>query len=225
MNKALGWRADLRANLFNGSRAGAILPAALFTLLALFIATAQAQTVASLPTRSKPLAAQGPAEPTAAWVEFCIGMPLECAVDAGESAKLVLTPETWATLNRVNREVNRAIKPLTDRDHWGVVDRWDFAEDGYGDCEDYQLVKRRQLVELGLPRRALRMTVVLDEEDAGHAVLMVLTNRGDFVLDNKRDAVVAWSDTSYTFVKREGHDSAAWVSLEWEASPVETAKQ
>src|SRR5207253_11040647 len=115
--------------------------------------TAPAQAHASLAPRSAPLAAQGPAEPTAAWVEFCIGMPLECAVDAGESAKLVLTPEIWATLNRVNREVNRAIKPLTDRDHWGVVDRWDFAEDGYGDCEDYQLVKRRQLVELGLPRR------------------------------------------------------------------------
>ena len=225
MDKALGWRADFRANLLNGSRACAILPAALFTLLALFIASAEAQTIASLPTRSKPLAVQGPAEPTAAWVEFCIGMPLECAVDTSETATVGLTPELWATINRVNREVNHEIKPLTDREHWGVVDRWDFAEDGYGDCEDYQLVKRRRLVELGLPRRALRMTVVLDEEDAGHAVLMVRTNRGDFLLDNKRDAVVAWSETSYTFVKREGHDSAAWVSLEWEASPVETAKQ
>ena len=225
MDRALGWRAVSSANLFSGSRLGAILPAALLTLLALLTTTAQAETVTSLPPRAKPLAAQGPAEPTAAWVEFCIGMPLECAVDTSEKATVSLTPELWAAINRVNREVNHEIKPLTDRDHWGVVDRWDFAEDGYGDCEDYQLVKRRRLVELGLPRRALRMTVVLDEEDAGHAVLMVRTNRGDFLLDNKRDAVVAWADTNYTFVKREGHDSAAWVSLEWEASPVETAKQ
>jgi predicted transglutaminase-like cysteine proteinase len=225
MDKERGWRAGSGASFPNGPRGIAILPAALFTLLALLINAAQAQMIASVPVGAKPLAAQGPAEPTAAWVEFCITTPMECAVDTGERATLALTAETWATLNRVNREVNREIKPLTDRDHWGVVDRWDFAEDGYGDCEDYQLVKRKRLIELGLPRRALRMTVVLDEEDAGHAVLMVLTDRGDFVLDNKRNAVVAWSETNYTFVKREGHDSAAWVSLEWEASPVETAKQ
>jgi predicted transglutaminase-like cysteine proteinase len=225
MDKERGWRAGSGASFPNGPRGIAILPAALFTLFALLINTAQAQTMASLPVGAKPLAAQGPAEPTAAWVEFCITTPMECAVDTSESPTLTLTREVWAALNRVNREVNREIKPLTDRDHWGVVDRWDFAEDGYGDCEDYQLVKRKRLIELGLPRRALRMTVVLDEEDAGHAVLMVLTDRGDFVLDNKRNAVVAWSETNYTFVKREGHDSAAWVSLEWEASPVETAKQ
>src|SRR5918911_1665569 len=110
MDKALGWRADFRANLFNGSRACAILPAALFTLLAVFVTAAQAQTVASLPHRVKPLAAQGPAEPTAAWVEFCIGMPLECAVDVSEKATVSLTPELWAAINRVNREVNHAIK-------------------------------------------------------------------------------------------------------------------
>jgi predicted transglutaminase-like cysteine proteinase len=53
-------------------------------------------------------------------------------------------------------------------EHWGVEDRWDFAEDGYGDCEDYQLIKRRELVKAGLPRRAFRMTVVNDEVGDGH---------------------------------------------------------
>ena len=87
-----------------------------------------------------------------------------------------------------------------------MVDRWDYPDDGYGDCEDIQLLKRKLLIEAGLPRRALRMTVVLDAVGAGHAGLMVCTDRGDFCLDNQRRAVLAWSDTGYAFIKREGAD-------------------
>jgi hypothetical protein len=56
--------------------------------------------------------------------------------------------------------VNASIKAKTDKDRWGIEDIWDFAEDGYGDCEDYQLVKRKRPVEAGFSRRALRMTVM-----------------------------------------------------------------
>ena len=61
---------------------------------------------------------------------------------------------------------------MSDRDHWGVADRWDYPDDGAGDCEDIQLLKRKLLSAAGLPRRALRMTVVYDEHQTGHAVLM-----------------------------------------------------
>jgi predicted transglutaminase-like cysteine proteinase len=54
------------------------------------------------------------------------------------------------------------------------------------------LLKRKLLAERGLPRRAMRMTVVLDENRAGHAVLMVRTDRGDFILDNQRATVLPW---------------------------------
>src|SRR4051812_24698469 len=60
-------------------------------------------------------------------------------------------------------EINHTIMPMTDRDHWGAEDRWDLPTDGYGDCEDYQLPKRKLLIDAGLPRRALRMTVVMDD--------------------------------------------------------------
>jgi len=61
-----------------------------------------------------------------------------------------------------------------------------------GDCEDYQLLKRKLLVEAGLPRRAMRMTVVIDDIDEGHALLTVRTDAGDLILDNKVDAVLPW---------------------------------
>ena len=187
-----------------------------------FISAAQAQTLAALPPSSK-LAGTGKANPTPASIDFCRRMPAECRIDPAEPAIIALTSDIWQMLIAVNREVNERIKPMTDLEHWGVIDRWDYPDDGVGDCEDYQLLKRKLLAEQGLPRRALRMTVVLDENGNGHAVLMVRTDRGDFILDNQRAAILPWKDTGYVFVKREGQNSRAWVSLETDASPVATA--
>mgnify|MGYP002654042283 CR=1 FL=1 len=106
-----------------------------------------------------------------------------------------------------------------------VADRWDLAEDGSGDCEDFQLLKRHLLAKAGLPRRAMRMTVVIDEKGEGHAVLTLLTDRGDLVLDNKTSAVLPWHQTGYTFIKRESQDAIAWVSLGGLSSPATTANR
>jgi len=188
-------------------------------------ATTEAQTLASLPSPSGALDKNGGAKPVAAWVEFCRRYPSECAVNTSEAASIEMTPETWRMIVSVNRRVNARIKPKTDMEHWGVVDRWDFPDDGYGDCEDYQLLKRKLLSERGLPRRAMRMTVVIDEQGEGHAVLMIRTDRGDYILDNKTSAVLPWRDTGYTYVKREGQDSTAWVSLGGVSSPTVTANR
>jgi predicted transglutaminase-like cysteine proteinase len=158
------------------------------------ITPAKAQAEADLP-RAPPLAISSEeAEPTPAWVSFCERLPAECAIDLSEPEVISLTPDLWRMLTTINEQVNTTIKPLSDQEHWGVVDRWDYPDDGYGDCEDIQLLKRKLLIEAGLPRRALLMTVVLDEVRVGHAVLMARTDRGDFILDNQRRAVLAWSD-------------------------------
>ncbi len=178
---------------------------------------AQAQTpkleFASLPHDMTPLPAIGGAQPVPAWRTFCARHPIECHVDRREAKTVPLTPRIWELINRVNREVNDAITPMTDMEQWGVVDSWDFPKTGYGDCEDYQLLKRRLLADAGLPRRAMRMTVVLDERNEGHAVLKIMTDRGPFILDNVTDMVLPWDETPYVYIKREGHDSSAWVSL------------
>ncbi len=59
-------------------------------------------------------------------------------------------PAIWATIVSVNRRVNKSIQAVTDMDHLHVPDRWDLAEDGSGDCEDFQLLKRKLLAEAGL---------------------------------------------------------------------------
>ncbi|MEE8629514.1 MULTISPECIES: transglutaminase-like cysteine peptidase, partial [Methylobacterium] len=118
-----------------------------------------------------------------------------------------------------------SLRAVTDQEHWGVPDRWDLAEDGSGDCEDFQLLKRKLLAQAGLPRRAMRMTVVIDDKGEGHAVLMLRTDRGDLVLDNKTSAVLPWHKTGYTYIKREADESMRWVSLGRAVSPVVTANR
>ena len=188
-------------------------------------AATQAQTLASLPQAGQVTEKGGTAKPILAWVKFCDQFAAECAVDPAEPTTVQLTPQVWNTIVSVNRNVNRRIKPVTDKVHWGLVDHWEFPHDGMGDCEDFQLLKRKLLVERGLPRRVLRMTVVIDEIGEGHAVLMVRTDRGDFILDNKIQAVVPWNQTGYVFVKREGQNGAAWVALGNLASPTTTANR
>lgn len=179
----------------------------------------------SLPERSEPVRAGATAIPTQAWLRFCEARPGECVVDETEAAVITIDEPVWSEIVDVNARVNREIRPVTDQDHWGELDRWDYPDDGLGDCEDIQLLKRRMLIEAGLPRRALRMTVVVDEDGAGHAVLMVRTDRGDFILDNKRNAVLPWKRTGYVYVKREGTDGSAWVSLADRAGPMLTANR
>jgi predicted transglutaminase-like cysteine proteinase len=188
----------------------------------------QAQSFAALPSQpdNAILEPTGTARPVSAWVAFCQRYAGECDVNPAEPALITMTPQLWKTLNTVNRAVNTSIKPRTDMEHWGVVDRWDLPDDGYGDCEDYQLLKRKILIEKhGLPRRALRMTVVVDEEGEGHAVLMVRTNAGELILDNKRSTILSWSETGYLFVKREGQTGRDWVSLGDRSSPTTTANR
>lgn len=217
--------ADSRARSRGASWATLALAAVLLTVAA---AQAEAQRLASLPrtgaiTRLDP---SGDARPVRAWFQFCDRHPAECDVDTAEPAQITLTPQLWRTLNRVNRHINAAIKPITDQDHWKMVDRWDLPDDGAGDCEDIQLLKRKVLIEQhGLPRRALRMTVVIDDQGEGHAVLMVRTDQGDLILDNKRAPVLPWEKTGYVFVKREGQHGRAWVSLGDRSSPMTTANR
>jgi predicted transglutaminase-like cysteine proteinase len=116
-------------------------------------------------------------------------------------------------LREVNSQVNASIEPVSDQELYAVPERWDYPVDA-GDCEDYVLLKQRYLQDLGFPVESLLITVVLDEAGEGHAVLMVTTDKGDFVLDNRRSEVLRWSDTHYKFLKRQSQeDPRIWLAL------------
>ena len=152
--------------------------------------------------------------PPPGWLEFCERQPRECPSTTTAARDVALSPELWADLVRVNKFVNETIKPLTDLEHWGVPERWSYPDDGYGDCEDYVLLKRRLLIKSGWPREVLLVTVVRDKKNEGHAVLTVTTDMGDYVLDNQNQDILLWAKTGYRFIKRQSQsNSNVWVSL------------
>lgn len=160
------------------------------------------------------IAVGGPTSAPIGWTQFCVEYDSACKTKPTMPRDVVLSSQAWKDLVRVNHWVNANVRPITDLEHWGVVERWNYPDDGYGDCEDYALEKRRMLVDAGWPRESLLMTVVRDENGDGHAVLTVKTDKGEFILDNQRDDVLLWSDTGYRFVKRQSQsDPNVWLSL------------
>jgi len=152
--------------------------------------------------------------PPIGWVAFCNDHPQECATKPTSPRDVVLSASAWRDLVRINRHVNTTIRPVTDLEHWGMVEKWSYPDDGYGDCEDYVLLKRRLLIKAGWPREALLITVVRDQRGDGHAVLTVRTTKGEFVLDNQNEKVLPWTETGYRFVKRQSQsDPNVWVLL------------
>ena len=155
----------------------------------------------------------GKALPPIGFVQFCARSPGDCKPTGGRAARLAMTPERWNLLYQVNTYVNGKISPVSDQELYGQPEFWAYPSDA-GDCEDYLLLKRRYLMSLGFPADALLITVVLDEKDEGHAVLTVTTAKGDYILDNRRNEILRWSDAEYTFLKRQSpRDPRSWVAL------------
>lgn len=148
------------------------------------------------------------------WIEFCSNQPHECIGATSSPRDVVLSGKAWKDLDRINRYVNDTIKAMPDMRHWGTVEKWSYPTDGYGDCEDYVLLKRKMLIDKGWPPEALLITVVREENGDGHALLTVKTDRGEFVLDNQHWEIRRWYEAPYRFVKRQSqHDPYTWVSL------------
>ncbi len=152
--------------------------------------------------------------PPIGWIQFCSEYPKDCTGATSSPRDVVLNGKSWKDLVRINKFVNDSIKPITDMDHWGVVEKWSYPDDGYGDCEEYVLIKRKMLAQAGWPIEALLITVVRQTSGDGHAVLTVKTDKGEFVLDNLQPDIRLWSETDYRFVKRQSQvDPNVWVSL------------
>jgi predicted transglutaminase-like cysteine proteinase len=159
--------------------------------------------------------------PPIGYVNFCQEHRADCRPGPRFADRIQLTPAKFGQIEEVNTAVNTEIAPETDLNLYGKPEYWTYPTTK-GDCEDYVLLKRRILIERGFPESTLLITVVRDENDEGHAVLTVRTDKGDFVLDNKRREVMRWADTPYTFIKRQSErNPLVWISL----LPPETAPQ
>jgi predicted transglutaminase-like cysteine proteinase len=143
-----------------------------------------------------------------AHVMFCARNPDECTV-RGEVSEVPLSPLAEKQLGDINASVNRSIRPTDERqgDVWQVNVK-------AGDCEDFALTKRDHLIAMGWSSKALRIAVTKTPAGKGHAVLVVKTDRGDLVLDNRTNAIKGWKDTDLRWLMiQSGDDPKIWYEL------------
>lgn len=145
-----------------------------------------------------------------AHVMFCAQNPNECAARDGAS-EVSLNAFASKQLRSVNASVNRSIRPVNDRSEQGDV--WQVNVKS-GDCEDFALTKRNHLIAMGWSSKALRIAVTRTPNGEGHAVLVVKTDRGDLVLDNRSNSIKAWNDTDLRWlIIQSGDNPRVWYEL------------
>jgi len=146
-------------------------------------------------------------------LEFCASNPAECRANDRVVPATELTEHSWQQLVSVNAYYNRTVVPVTDQDLYNVAEFWTYPN-GYGDCEDFALAKRRDLINSGWHPSTLMIAVVKEPNGNGHAVLLARTDRGDLVLDNQDGNIRLWSETPYKFIKRQSQaHPGQWVDM------------
>jgi predicted transglutaminase-like cysteine proteinase len=178
----------------------------LFMLLSLVTSCASNIEPRGAPTHgmveSRHLSLKKEVLPPFGFVKMCVDSPGLCENKTGRLAN----PGTKVHLNRilynqlvsVNAAVNRKIKPVRD----GKIDNWQI-DPTRGDCEDYALTKKSELLHQGWPSSALAIAVVRTRQRAKHAVLVVHTDKGSFVLDNLSDKIVPTSVAPYQLISMQ----------------------
>jgi predicted transglutaminase-like cysteine proteinase len=115
---------------------------------------------------------------------FCLRYPDDCKVRGIDFRRrnIELTPERWNELNIVNREVNRNIIPEVTAGN-GTTEEWLISPPA-GDCKDYAITKRHELLARGWPSRSLLLSEVVVPSGEHHLILVVRMKDVDLVLDN-----------------------------------------
>jgi predicted transglutaminase-like cysteine proteinase len=151
---------------------------------------------------------------TAAFRSFCASHPGDCQRRGGGVDPVAFAAANWSDLGAVNARVNRRIRARPDMEIHGRADVWSLGEGGVGDCEDYALAKRHELLRRGWPSSALLIAVVRDRTGEGHAVLLVPTASGHHVLDSRTEAIRPIGQTPYVYFLRQSAESPRrWVSM------------
>ncbi|MGY4234677.1 putative transglutaminase-like cysteine proteinase [Bradyrhizobium sp. USDA 4449] len=143
---------------------------------------------------------EAPTLPPMSYTQFCLRYQDECRkrpIFRGGPVKL--TEERWADLKEVNQVVNRDIAP--ESNELGLAgEKW-LINPSRGDCNDYAVSKRHELLARGWPARTLLLAEVVVSSGDHHLVLVVRTRTGDLVLDNLNPQIKPWGRVPYRWVR------------------------
>ncbi len=203
----------LRAGLRFGATLILVLAVAPVVLAALPANPYTPESRQSLTATSSTIPEGPQADAPFGYIDFCMRFTTQCPF-ASKQARPVTTWRYWPQMVNINREVNRAIKPESAIRHYGIYQYWTIPKDGYGDCADYALTKRHDLARDGIPLSDLNLAIVGLPDGELHAVLVVSTADGDYVLDNLHRRIRLWNQTGYVFLSAMSAQSPTnWVKV------------
>jgi predicted transglutaminase-like cysteine proteinase len=94
---------------------------------------------------------------------------------------------SYSIAERINSDVNASVSYMSDSQQFGVPEFWCEARNGFDDCDGYALLKRALLKEQGFDELCIHIAtcwINVVAIDTGHCVLIVETDKGQFILDN-----------------------------------------
>ncbi|WP_027524876.1 transglutaminase-like cysteine peptidase [Bradyrhizobium sp. Ec3.3] len=155
-----------------------------------------------------------PTLPPMAFTMFCLKYGNECKPPrmVFRGGRLKLTPERVAQLQDVNQQVNAAIRPEPNLE--GLRgEKW-LLHPSSGDCNDYAVTKRHDLIAKGFPARSVLLSEVVTTWGEHHLVVVVRSLSGDLVLDNLTPHILPWSKKPYRWVRiQTPKNPNYWASL------------
>lgn len=117
-------------------------------------------------------------------------------------------------VKQINRRVNASTREVTDQSQYKTRELWALPTSLGGDCEDFALLKKRDLIKAGIDPRKLLIATVLDTRRNAHAVLVYRSSQGDLVLDNLTNRIKPWTATRYLFLRmQDPKQPRNWVGV------------
>lgn len=117
-------------------------------------------------------------------------------------------------IDDINYKVNKLIQYKRDNgEHWQLPEETRRLRTG--DCEDYAILKAKELIESGVDPEILKIGVVRTRKSEGlHAVLLVPSRQRKgwfrrkwvdciYVMDNMTSNLYTWEETGYLMTRYE----------------------
>lgn len=153
------------------------------------------------------------APPPPGFVSFCIREKDQCISDGNPADVLKLNDAMWKMLSSINKSINWKTIQLDDREHFGRAEYYAIVRDGYGDCDDMVVTKRAALHRTGIPLHDLRIVVALSPRAVRHALLLITTDHGDYVLNSLTDKIMLWAKTGYISIEQQDGTAMGWEQI------------
>lgn len=110
---------------------------------------------------------------------------------------LILKSENWQAIIDIHWRAKRGLPYVRDLDQYGQREYWAIPKRfGVGaDCEDFDLWCSQRLIDVGIGWEHQAIAYCKTETGGGHAVLLLKTDRGTYVIDNREKVVRPYAHT------------------------------